>query len=124
LVLTFAHFIAFFTLTQLKQLRCKIWGSHSSAAEYSSLLGCDDVLVGKCSTCFKVEVPKFWMTKLCKVAPNIFIQFLQFFFPYTQKSVSVHLHWAESTRLQQGSQVTPEFWILSMDLAFCHLSGI
>jgi len=50
------------------------------------ILECDAVLVWKCSPCLKVEVPKFWLTKLCKVAPNILIQFLQFFL-YTHKNL-------------------------------------
>lgn len=33
----------------------------------------------------------------------------------TQKSLSVHMHWAESTKQHWGWEVNPELWVLSME---------
>jgi hypothetical protein len=63
------------------------------------------------------------------VAPNIVsigivVFFVLFCFVcYVQKWLSVHLHWAEITKQKWGLQVTPEFYVLSIELTSCHHSG-
>jgi len=64
---------------------------------------------------------KFCESKFYTVAPNIFSIIVRLF-PCTQK-LCIGSCAPSGKRLITCSQVTPEFWVLSMELASCHPSG-
>jgi hypothetical protein len=66
-------------------------------------------------------VHKSLESKLYTVAHNILIQLLDFF-PYIQK-LCIGSSAKSAKRQIAGSQVSPKFCILSMELALCHPSG-
>jgi len=66
-------------------------------------------------------VHKFCESKFYSVAPNIFSIIVRLF-PCTQK-LCISLRASGGKRQITGSQVSPEFWILSMELASYHPSG-
>jgi hypothetical protein len=69
----------------------------------------------------KVHVSRSLMarkTELCMVVP-VFSTIIAVF-PSTRVCVSAHIYRAESARWQRSSQVTPDLWVLSRELASCH----
>jgi hypothetical protein len=64
---------------------------------------------------------KFCESKFYTVAPNVFSIIVRLF-PCTQK-LCIGSRAPSGKCLITGSQVTPEFWVLSMELASCHPFG-
>jgi hypothetical protein len=64
-----------------------------------------------------VDTWSLWLQNSVLWCRIILSWLLQFFL------TSKNMHWAQSTTYQSGSQVTPEFWVLSMELALGHLAS-
>jgi hypothetical protein len=60
-------------------------------------------------------------TKVCNVAPDIFSITSEVLFPYIQNCV-ISFH-TEHNRQLTVSHVTPELWVLGMQLDLCHNSS-
>jgi hypothetical protein len=62
-------------------------------------------------------------TKLLTVTTDTFSITISGVFRCMQTCVSAHMHREESALQHLGLQVTPELWVLRMELILCHPSG-